>query len=76
LHGFAAQASTGDWQSSRDGGGPGRGGLPDVGHGRGASREACIPLEYLSGFNGHLQTDAYEGYGAVGTLLDIIQDGC
>jgi transposase len=40
------------------------------------SREARIPLGYLSGFKGHLQTDGYEGYAAVGTLPDIIHVGC
>ena len=40
------------------------------------SREARIPLEYLSGFKGHLQTDGYDGYGLVGTLPDIIHAGC
>ena len=32
------------------------------------SRSAAIPLQYLFGFHGHLQTDGYEGYAEVGSL--------
>ena len=40
------------------------------------SRQARIPLEYLSGFKGHLQTDGYEGYHLAGSLPDIVHVGC
>lgn len=40
------------------------------------SRSASIPLQYLSGYKGHLQTDGYEGYGEVGSLPGIIHVGC
>ena len=40
------------------------------------SRSAAIPLQYLSGFQGHLQTDGYEGYGEVGSLPGIVHVGC
>jgi len=40
------------------------------------SREARIPLEYLSGFRGHLQTDGYDGYELVGNQPDVIHVGC
>lgn len=40
------------------------------------SREARIPLEYLSGFRGHLQTDGYDGYELVGSQPDVIHVGC
>lgn len=40
------------------------------------SRSASIPLQYLSGFHGHLQTDGYEGYREVGALPGIVHVGC
>lgn len=40
------------------------------------SREARIPLEYLSGFRGHLQTDGYDGYELVGSQPDVTHVGC
>lgn len=40
------------------------------------SREARIPLEYLSGFRGHLQTDGYDGYELVGSQPEVIHVGC
>lgn len=40
------------------------------------SRSAAIPLQYLSGFQGHLQTDGYEGYAEVGSLPGIVHVGC
>jgi transposase len=40
------------------------------------SRSAAIPLQYLSGFHGHLQTDGYEGYAEVGSLPGIVHVGC
>ena len=40
------------------------------------SRSAAIPLQYLTGFHGHLQTDGYAGYGEVGSLPGIVHVGC
>ena len=40
------------------------------------SRSASIPLQYLTGFRGHLQTDGYDGYGEVGALPGIMHVGC
>ena len=40
------------------------------------SRSASIPLQYLSDYNGFLQTDGYEGYTEVGSLPGIIHVGC
>jgi transposase len=40
------------------------------------SRSAAIPLQYLSGYEGYLQTDGYEGYSEVGSLVGIIHAGC
>jgi transposase len=40
------------------------------------SRSAAIPLQYLSGFQGHLQTDGYEGYGEAASLPGIVHVGC
>src|SRR5208337_3876817 len=40
------------------------------------SRSAAIPLQYLSGFHGHLQTDGYEGYAEVGSLPGVVHVGC
>jgi transposase len=40
------------------------------------SRSASIPLQYLSQYEGYLQTDGYEGYGGVGSLPGIMHVGC
>ena len=40
------------------------------------SRSASIPLQYLSGYKGHLQTDGYEGYTEIGSLPGIVHVGC
>ncbi len=40
------------------------------------TRSACIPLEYLSGFQGFLQTDGYDGYEEVGALPGVSHVGC
>jgi transposase len=40
------------------------------------SRSASIPLQYLSEFRGHLQSDGYEGYAEVGALPDVVHVGC
>jgi transposase len=39
-------------------------------------RSASIPLQYLSQYEGYLQTDGYEGYGEVGSLPGIMHVGC
>lgn len=40
------------------------------------SRSASIPVQYLSDYQGFLQTDGYEGYGEVGSLPGITHVGC
>ena len=40
------------------------------------SRSASIPLQYLNGYKGFLQTDGYDGYEEVGDLPGIIHAGC
>jgi len=40
------------------------------------SRSQSVPLRLLDGFKGYLQTDAYEGYGAVCRENDLISFGC
>lgn len=40
------------------------------------SRSGQVPLRLLEGFQGVLQTDGYEGYGAVGALPGIVHVGC
>jgi len=40
------------------------------------SRSAKIALQYLSGYEGYLQTDGYEGYAEAGTLPGIVHVGC
>jgi len=40
------------------------------------SRNSSIPLQYLKGYAGFLQTDGYEGYEEVGTLPSIVHVGC
>jgi transposase len=40
------------------------------------SRSAKIPLQYLSEYEGHLQTDGYEGYTDAGALPGVVHVGC
>ena len=40
------------------------------------SRSASIPLQYLSGYQGFLQTDGYDGYGEIGALPGVTHVGC
>jgi transposase len=40
------------------------------------SRSASIPLQYLSGYKGFLQTDGYDGYEEVGSLPGVTHVGC
>jgi transposase len=40
------------------------------------SRSQQVPLRLLEGFQGYLQTDGYEGYGAVSALPGILRVGC
>jgi transposase len=40
------------------------------------SRSASVPLQYLSGYQGFLQTDGYKGYEEIGELPGIIHVGC
>jgi transposase len=40
------------------------------------SRSAAIPLQYLSQYEGYLQTDGYEGYAELGSLASITHVGC
>ncbi len=40
------------------------------------SRSAKIPLQYLSEYEGALQTDGYDGYTDVGSLPSITHAGC
>jgi transposase len=40
------------------------------------SRSQQVPSRLLNGFHGYLQTDGYEGYGAVGSQSSLIQVGC
>jgi transposase len=41
-----------------------------------ASRSAEVPKQLLAGFEGFLQTDGYEGYGAIGQEPGITHVGC
>jgi transposase len=41
-----------------------------------ASRSAEVPKRLFAGFEGYLQTDGYEGYGAVGQEPGITHVGC
>ena len=41
-----------------------------------ASRSAEVPKRLLAGFEGFLQTDGYEGYGALGKETGITHVGC
>jgi len=40
------------------------------------SRSAEVPLAYLKGYEGYLQTDGYAGYNEVGSEPGIIHAGC
>ncbi len=40
------------------------------------TRSERVPLQYLSGYVGHLQTDGYDGYSKVGALPGIGHAGC
>jgi transposase len=40
------------------------------------SRSAEVPKRLFEGFQGVLQTDGYEGYGAIGREPDIVHVGC
>jgi transposase len=41
-----------------------------------ASRSAEVPKRLFAGFRGYLQTDGYEGYGAIGNEPGITHVGC
>jgi transposase len=41
-----------------------------------ASRAGSVPLTYLSGFRGYVQTDGYNGYDALGRKPGIVMVGC
>lgn len=56
-----------------------RGGPPDspvVLYHYDPSRSQEVPLRLLDGFQGYLQTDAYEGYGAVCRKNNLVSVGC
>jgi transposase len=40
------------------------------------TRSASVPLEYLRGYTGFLQTDGYDGYEEVGALPGVTHVGC
>jgi len=40
------------------------------------TRSGQVPLEYLSGYRGYVQTDAYSGYDALGRRKGIVLLGC
>ena len=40
------------------------------------SRSKRVPLDYLDGYRGFIQTDGYEGYGEVGRQPGILHAGC
>jgi transposase len=40
------------------------------------SRAGSVPLEYLSGFKGYVQTDGYNGYDGLGRKPGIVMVGC
>jgi transposase len=40
------------------------------------SRAGSVPLNYLSGFKGYVQTDGYNGYDALGRKPGIVMVGC
>jgi transposase len=40
------------------------------------SRAGDIPLKFLEGFKGYLQTDGYAGYNAAVTMYELIHVGC
>ena len=56
-----------------------RGGPPDspvILYDYDPTRSQSVPLRLLDGFGGYLQTDAYEGYGAVCRQNNLISVGC
>ncbi len=56
-----------------------RGGPPDspiILYDYDPSRSQSVPLRLLDGFEGYLQSDAYEGYGAVCRENELISVGC
>ena len=56
-----------------------RGGPPDspvILYDYDPTRSQSVPLRLLDGFNGYLQTDAYEGYGAVCRENKLTSVGC
>lgn len=56
-----------------------RGGPPDtpvILYDYDPSRSQQVPLRLLEGFKGYLQTDAYEGYGAVCRQNGLVSVGC
>ena len=56
-----------------------RGGPPDepiILYDYDPSRSQSVPLRLLDGFKGYLQTDAYEGYGAVCSANELVSVGC
>jgi transposase len=40
------------------------------------TRAGSVPLEYLSGFKGYVQTDGYNGYDGLGRKPGIVMVGC
>ena len=40
------------------------------------TRSGSVPLQYLKGYRGYIQTDAYEGYGELGRQPGIVHSGC
>jgi len=40
------------------------------------SRSGKIPLNYLNGYQGYIQTDAYKGYDALGRQKGVVMVGC
>jgi len=40
------------------------------------TRSGSVPLSYLKDYQGHIQTDGYEGYGQLGRQPGIVHSGC
>jgi len=56
-----------------------RGGMPEhrvVEYQYHPTRSGKVPLEYLSGYHGYVQSDAYEGYEELGRQPGVIPVGC
>jgi transposase len=56
-----------------------RGGMPEhpvVEYQYHPTRSGSVPLEYLSGYQGYVQSDGYEGYEEVGRQPGVIPLGC